>query len=97
MVTKFLIIFTFFVALVYAIVGTILSSRLSKYIEYEGGFLKLWNIVQFHILSAGKLDFQLTDETAQKYFYELKRFIIFVACIYFPLLLVTCLTGVIVG
>ena len=51
MLEEVIIGFVFIFAILYAAYGSILASQLASEINYEHGFLSLWNKIQFSIVS----------------------------------------------
>lgn len=89
MVTTILFICVFSLTGLYAVIGSVAAIRLSNYIGYSDGFLKLWNVTQLAVMSFGKLDYSIEDAKAQELFASLKKVIFYFYFIFIPLAIVT--------
>ncbi len=83
MVGNILTVIVLLIAFVYAILGGIISSKLSKIIQYEGSYLSLWNQIQLEVLLPSSKS-QLNTELSQRTYRILRKLIIYFYSLFIP-------------
>lgn len=80
--TAALILFVIF----YCIIGTILSIKLSKEINYKRSFLTLWNVIQLEVIFKKESGFQLDGEESKRQYIRLSRAILLFYYLFIPMI-----------